>query len=268
MAHKKSLVIVISGRVGAGKSYLANLYAIEYAKIGFPDSKITIDRKGNMKDSHGSPVVLHGPNPTSHTEYGVRIFSFADSLKEVCINLLGIDTKLVWGDQKAKNTLTHILWDSLPLSIRWSNAKHRWQNPFTWFSHRSGPMTVREVLQVVGTDWFRTLYPDAHINATKNVIIKGDYGLSIVCDGRFLNETIGFPNSLESDWCVTKTVRLDRKTTDSQHPSETALDHMSPRSYDCFAGADDTKRDYRRMAAKTLKQWLKDAGHCKPKTIK
>jgi len=143
----------------------------------------------------------------------VTITAFAEPLKGIAINILGIDSSLVYGSNEQKNTPTHILWDTMPLPIRW---KYRlaWYRPL-----RIGSMTVREVLQVLGTDIFRKMFEnDVWANAPfhKN---WSQHDVVVLTDCRFPNEKF----TTEKHGGIV--IRLDRNTGyQDDHPSETALD--------------------------------------------
>lgn len=142
----------------------------------------------------------------------VQFAAFAEPLKDkICIDILGLDRALVYGSNADKDTVTNIMWDTLPLDIRVRYSKVT-RGP------RSGPMTVREVLQVVGTDIFRKmLYDLVWVEAPFRR--KFDADVVILVDLRFPNEKI----STEKRGGVI--IRLERETgLVDNHESETALD--------------------------------------------
>lgn len=142
----------------------------------------------------------------------VMFAAFAEPLKDkVCIDILGLDRALVYGSNEAKDTLTHIMWDTLPLDIRVKYSKVT-RGP------RSGPMTVREVLQIVGTDIFRKMLYDL-VWAGGPFRRSFDAEVVILTDLRFPNEK----SCTEERGGVI--IRLERKTgLVDYHESETALD--------------------------------------------
>jgi len=142
----------------------------------------------------------------------VKVTAFAEPLKRMCIDVLGLEEALVYGSNDDKDTLTHIVWDTMPLNIRVKYSKVT-RGP------RSGAMTVREVLQVVGTDIFREMFWD---NVWAEAPFRKDYAdvdVVILTDCRFPNEKDC------TDGSGGVTIRLERATgfTDN-HKSETALD--------------------------------------------
>lgn len=150
----------------------------------------------------------------------VAVTAFAEPLKRMCIEILGLNESQVYGTDEQKNTPSHINWDGFPEEIRlkyatqFIQANDGIQDPIP----RTGPMTNREVLQVMGTDIFRSIYGNVWAKAPFNRKWN-DVDVVVLTDCRFPNEKI-----------VTEEVggviiRLERETgfTD-QHPSEIALD--------------------------------------------
>jgi hypothetical protein len=84
-------------------------------------------------------------------------------------------------------------------------------------------LTVRQALQKVGTDWFRSLEPDAWVNAWKqNVALYASTGRDI----HVLVGDVRFPNEVKAIQDMGGyVIRLLRNPfPDDQHASETALD--------------------------------------------
>lgn len=153
--------------------------------------------------------------------YSTRVVSFADPLKAMCVEILGLTSGGVYGTDKEKNELCHIMWDGLPMEIRlkYSNnhilAGDGIQDPLP----RSGPMTNREVLQVIGTDIFRALYHDVWALAPFRRE-WGEYDYVIIADCRYPNEVEA---TLKHKGIV---LRLERETgLVDTHVSENALDN-------------------------------------------
>ncbi len=154
----------------------------------------------------------------------VGITAFAESLKDVAINVLGIDRRLVYGSNDDKETPTHVLWDGFPMETRLKYSNESFDERV--FSGprpmpRSGPMTVREVLQVMGTDIFRTMFEN---DVWANSPFRRDwseYDVVFITDCRFPNEK---RVTEERDGVI---IRLERDTGFvDDHPSETALDDV------------------------------------------
>lgn len=123
----------------------------------------------------------------------VAIYNFADPLKKLCIDILGISYDQCYGTDDRKNELVNCYWDNKQL-------------------------TAREVLQLVGTDMFRKMQKNVWSEATIRKIQTDKPDLALIADCRF-------PNEVE---VVKKSgglvIKLNRNLFDSDHPSETALD--------------------------------------------
>ena len=95
--------------------------------------------------------------------------------------------------------------------------------------------TIREVLQIVGTDWFRTLDPDYWVRKWKVAVLQSKAEIILCGDVRFPNE-IRAIQSLGGKVC-----RLMRNPfPDDKHASETALNNRE--------GAFDWRIDNSRMS--------------------
>jgi len=159
------------------------------------------------------------------TEQGKRVAftAFAEALKEMCIGVLGLQRSLVYGTDADKNTPTHILWDNLPTDIRVKYGQEIGRvECHTALSRlpRTGFMTVREVLQIMGTDIFREMFENdvwANSPFRRN---WSEYDVVVITDCRFPNEK-----------SVTEArggtvIRIERNTgLNDTHASETSLDN-------------------------------------------
>lgn len=162
-----------------------------------------------------------------------KIYSFADPLKEFCINVLGLDYEMVYGTDKQKNKLTHLRWENMPgvvderlyRSLRESN----YQPERFCIPHDDGQMTGREVLQYFGTNIIRKMYGDAWVNATLNKIEEEQPQLAIICDVRFPNEIDGIHQKKG------RVIKLTRAPfQDDEHNSEKALDNYPEENFDAI----------------------------------
>lgn len=147
-----------------------------------------------------------------------KIVNFADPLKKMCNEIFGISFELLYGTDSDKETLTDVQWDGLPFEVREKYSK--WESV-----PRSGPMTVREVLQVIGTDIFRErIYKDVWAAAPFKAQHRAD--IVIIPDCRF-------PNEMEYASGRSTLVRIKRNTgLIDKHPSEIALDDVPDQRFD------------------------------------
>lgn len=128
-------------------------------------------------------------------EKHVKIYSFADILKkQICIDILGLEYQQCYGTDKDKNSITSL--------------KYQGKN-----------LTAREAMQIVGTDFFRSLSTNIWPESTIKKINKENPSLAIINDCRFPNEVEYVKNN---NGIV---IRLTRQNTnESEHQSERILD--------------------------------------------
>lgn len=135
-------------------------------------------------------------NSTSYGE--CKIYNFADPLKTLCIDILGLEYKQCYGTDEDKNQLVDCYWEG-------------------------NQLTAREVLQIVGTDMFRTMQHNVWSAATLRKINKEKPDLALIADCRFPNEVDAVKNAGGI------IIKLTRNPYNSYHASEVALD---PEQYD------------------------------------
>ena len=102
-----------------------------------------------------------------------KIYAFADVLKEFAVDVLGLEYNQVYGNNKEKNSPTHLLWENMPTG------------------NNTGPMTGREVLQYFGSDICRKMYENIWFDACIRRIRKDNPELALISDVRFSNEIAG-----------------------------------------------------------------------------
>lgn len=128
-------------------------------------------------------------------QYGIsaKIYNFADPLKTLCMDILGLEHKQCYGSDTDKNELVNCYWDGRQI-------------------------TAREVLQLVGTEMFRSLQKNVWSDATIRLIKKENPNLAIIADCRFPNEVDAIKNA------GGLIIKLNRNPYHSSHASEIALD--------------------------------------------
>jgi len=174
------IIIALSGKKGSGKNTIAK-YIHSYA----------MDHLGGGK----------------FMEY-----SFADLLKEFCVNVLGLEHHQCFGSDDEKNTSTKYHWGSTP------NI------------HKTGDMTGREVMQVFGTECVRAWFGNVWADATIRRIYQEYPKIALITDTRFINEV---DEILEQPKGYV--IRLTRSPYDGDgHASETALDSYDWDRERCF----------------------------------
>jgi len=217
-----SRILGLSGRKQSGKNTACNfLHGMEMLSIGsISDFKFNdkgklvvpasvVDGEGNEKIEYGIFDLEREKTDPAFFDYMsnnvwafIKAYSFADMLKtNVCIEVLGLSYDQCYGTDEDKNTPTHISWSNI------------------LGSENKGKMTAREVMQFVGTDFFRGLYPNVWADATIRRVAAEGSAFAVVTDCRFPNEVEAIQNA------GGKVIRLTRNGDGPDaHTSETALD--------------------------------------------
>jgi deoxynucleotide monophosphate kinase-like protein len=218
MAQEKTITLIgISGRIGSGKDTLAKM--LQYHIVQFRE--------------HGQFM----PMPKEIVWIGCdwKIKKFADKLKDMVCLLIGC-TRAQLEDQDFKSSFLPPEWDSL--IFNWSLESSPVRLPATepylskFPDTKRKQMTVREMLQRVGTDCMRDhLHANTWVNALfadYNPIPPFETSKWIITDMRFPNEL----TSVQARGGIT--IRISRGIIEQYqkgnpvqkylHPSETALD--------------------------------------------
>lgn len=149
-------------------------------------------------------------------QYVVRTHSFADLLKRnVCIDIFGLTEQQCYGTDEDKNTYTDIEWKDIRSILSNAGYHINEHGVGTW---KTGFLTAREVLQIVGTDIFRAICPDIWVKASLRKITDSPTVINIFTDCRFPNEVYGIKNK------GGQVYRLTRNPLNDNHKSELALD--------------------------------------------
>lgn len=194
-------IIAFGGKKGSGKTtacnYLAGIHLTAAGVIpdffGFPD--------GNIYDGQNEQIKVNELDQDV-----VRVYNFADGLKEFCVSTFGLDPAKVYGLDTDKNSKTHLLWEDMPGNIpneALFNATDKFLKRKTtlglankldtnhlFFYHEPGPMTVREVLQFFGTEICRRMFSPCWIQNTLARIQKDAPAVAFVADVRFDDEAM------------------------------------------------------------------------------
>lgn len=149
-----------------------------------------------------------------------KCYSFASNLKDICHNILGLSYDQCWGSNLHKDTKTKFKWSDLPVSSeKLSTLMIKDQN----YKKIDDFMTAREVMQVWGTDIFRSFDENCWVRSTVNMIESENLNFAIITDARFENE-VDYIKKFEPI-----IIRLTRNILNQNHESELALDN-----YDFF----------------------------------
>jgi hypothetical protein len=210
------VIIGISGRKQSGKTTTGNfIVSLKLAELGICE-KIDIDHCGRIvvSDLFGDKnysgildISVRNNDFMLNKLYNlldpyIKVYSFADPLKQdICMNMLGLSYDQCYGSDDDKNSITDIFWENIPGNIS-----------------KQGPMTAREVMEVVGTDLFRKIKGDVWVSTTLRKIQQDKAEIAVIVDCRFPNEV----DSIKTHGG--KIIRLTRNPFNSSATAEAALD--------------------------------------------
>lgn len=173
-------------------------------------------------------------------------FAFADPLKRMCIDILGLEERQAYGSDADKNEeISHLLWENFPVKAwQYPDGNITTETPdfqrLTFSDYAAlelgqlaaydkytsgfpkpakGPMTARQVMQFWGSEIFRKAYGGVWIDATLRKIRKSGCEFAVITDCRFPNELKAIQDE------GGKVIKLTRNIfPNDNHPSETAFD--------------------------------------------
>lgn len=147
-------------------------------------------RKQAGKDSCGNLLKEKQHDFFAHLPVvnGQRVakYSFADPLKQFCMEWFGLTWEQCYGTDTEKNSLTKYRWEDLPhyQEVVDNGWRHDGSVP-------KGPMTARHLMQEVGTGILRRMYRTIHVDKLLTTIKAEGYPVAIICDARFPDEVEG-----------------------------------------------------------------------------
>ena len=139
----------------------------------------------------------------------VKLYSFADGLKRICVEFFGLQPGQVYGTNEEKNTPTHLFWKDMPFT-----------KEYQWMVNAGADkyMTAREFMQYFGTNVMRQMHGPIWVDHTIDMIRREQTELAIVADVRFPNEVEAVQKA------GGRVIRLTRDKLTDSHDSEVALD--------------------------------------------
>jgi hypothetical protein len=214
------MILGISGKKHSGKNTVANIiHGITLKQMDMVQDW-SIDGNGHLnvliQDGWGVfDVTRRDKEFVAWAENNlypyIKMYSFADALKWLAVELFDIPEECCFGTEDQKNQIQeHLLWQNMVGRSRF------------W---RSGPMTAREFLQYFGTDVMRYMWEPVWVNKCIKDIKREGTLLAIIPDVRFPNEV----QIIEEAGGMV--LRLTRNVFDDNHKSETALDNYSFTDY-------------------------------------
>jgi len=208
-------IIGISGRKQSGKSTTANFIngdilsnrdMVQAFHID-DDGKLVIKTTNEMGVS-GYGVFDAARKDKTFVEYAekelwpyVKLYHFADTLKDLAVRLFDIPAVNVYGSDEDKNK---------PLDYQWENMPTE--------TDKTGSMSAREFLQYFGTTIVREINGDAWVNATINRVLEEGSSVALIPDVRFPNEVDAIKNAGGI------VIRMERDPFNDSHQCEAALD--------------------------------------------
>lgn len=215
-------IIAVSGKKQSGKDSLCSYIKSLYSTLG--NDKVNIFQSDEGKVTFLENGVPYEPdNFMLYRMEECAVFSFSDALKKFCEDTLQIDRECLYGTDEQKNRLTKFSWDKMPFFVAWSNSPHRKifyrnieenfniealdstvknvnteqimlsfmqnnQSP-VFEGQRTGMMTAREVMQVLGTDVIRKMFSDdIWVKRTMKDINESKKKIVLIADLRFKTE--------------------------------------------------------------------------------
>lgn len=241
-------IVAIAGAKQSGKSTTVNyLHGYEMKRHGFikhfdisPEGKLIVN--AIYRDEDNRPFESAGifdldQKNQEFIEYAsnsfwpfVRGFSFAEPLKELCLNLFGLEPEKVYGTDEQKNSLTKLKWVDMPGVIIYDSddmcdevysvleEEGIAENFYFKYlpSDEEQFMTGREFMQYLGTDILRKIYSKIWTDYCLNNIKNTSPDLALISDCRFENEI----NAIQSNGG--KVIYLTRNRKPGSHSSEQA----------------------------------------------
>ena len=118
-----------------------------------------------------------------------KIYALADALKRTAIDVLGLEEDKVYGTDSDKQEVTHLLWEDMPGVTDDGSVDLDTMAKLGMTYHIPGNMTIREVLQYMGTEVFRKMYDTVWVDTLLRRIKREQPEVALICDVRFENET-------------------------------------------------------------------------------
>lgn len=226
-------IIGFAGQKGSGKDLCCKIWGmLSLHQFGFTQIQISNEGELIIQNEHQRKILdLNNIKPAICQKY-----AFADSLKEICSNIFGLDPQKMWGTQADKDTLTHLDWKDMPGVIHRKDiyqsfkghcsrkfSKLAWER-LDFYYHPPGLMSYRELLQYMGTNIFRKIYYDCWLNSILQKIEREQPFYAFISDCRFLNEIRGIQKAKGTVVGLTKTT--DRDNHESEEVPLSKCDYV------------------------------------------
>lgn len=218
-------ILTFAGKKQSGKNTAANFVAgeelisfgiLRHFRIdanGNLVTETTLDKEGVLDFTSRNPLWQRWLE--EHIWPFVKLYSFADTLKDISINLFGLTEEQCFGTNEQKNSETQYYWKDMFPEVR---------KKFGFKSLKecgNKKITARQFLQLWGTDVCRKIFNDCWVQATLNKIKYEQVPLALITDCRFPNEALGAQKAKG------KVIKLTRNIHNDKHESELALDNFN-----------------------------------------
>lgn len=224
-------LVVFCGKKQSGKSSSAKFVCgNEMIRLGLIDN-LNVMEDGDVGTtlSDGQQIVFDfdNKNPESIQFFSdkvwpsVRKFSFADRLKLAVNQVFSISPELMYGTDEDKNTQTHIRFGDLFGMIDISTINYMKKTLNT-----DDKLTVRQILQLFGTNICRKIDDKCWINGLINDVQSYGSDLSLVDDCRFKNEVYALKDA------GGLIIKLNKSAGSDNHSSEKDLDDIDESVFD------------------------------------
>jgi len=169
----------------------------------------------------------------------VKLYSFADPLKRLCIDIMGLHSDQCYLTDAHKNTLTDYKWSDMP-TVEKNDPTH----------DVDAYMSAREVLQYIGTNIFRRMYYNVWVDVTLRQVEQEQTELAVITDCRFPNEVEGIQK------VGGKVIKFTRNPLKDSHESELALNNLSNDKFDFILdNAKMTIKEQNKEVYRALRAW-------------
>lgn len=208
------LIVGFCGKKQSGKSTCAK-YAVDF----FSNQVITYE---------------HPDGGKGYKTLKVAVVPMAGLLKQFCVDVLGLAVADVCGDDKAKSKLTQYRWEDMP---HYEKLRPTWLEWLKGKRAPSGFMTVRQVLQEVGTGIFRQMNMNIWVLAWLRYVKTLSADVVLVDDIRFPNE-IDFVRAQGG-----KVIKVLGGHTNDNHVSENSVEDWDEADEFIFGNSHTTKEN-------------------------
>lgn len=263
-------VLLIGGCKQSGKTSTANFLTGYQMKANNVIDKFEIDDDGNLNvnaefyDGDGNPYEDMGildltQNNEAFFLYAqqkiwpyCRINNIADPLKETVHLLFGVPLNLLYGTNADKEKDSGVSWDKMLFFYKGQAVKQK-RDELKKDGREGSNLTVRELLKEFG-DICRKLDEDCFVRPTVGDIVQSECELTVVGDGRFVNEFDFFDAEADKGSFELKKIYFTRKIDDDKHISESLHKHYPMDNFD--AVIDNSKMSINEKNQKVLSHLL------------